>query len=894
LRPRSTSWSRAGLAALLAALSLASAAAADARTVRVFAMNPKLDLAWMESRDTYRAKLLALSDKSLRGGGAPRIQDDADDVQSNLLGPTDPERPVETARDLVVWPEDVGLFAALTGQRAGPARSSGSLEGSVVTLIGLYAPQNQYYAQKYPSVAERVPQVRLLTLSLTDTFGRVVVETAAEMAIRHRAWLEIGVNMAQDWQVVCTDRDAFNAAQPPRLPGGQLCQEENAQKVQQLRDPFEPERDYAYEAVTSRSANMALVFDPAGRLVSRQLKQYLTEFEVPGQLDLVPGEVTGGLSAVRTPVGTLGFVTSKDSWMPDVQAKLDLWHVDLLVQPEFFTGNLASSPGMWSADTLLASGYSNVLRHPSMETMVMPEATGAVFNFPADAQTHFAVKPRTVRAPRGHMIGQPDAPGLVSVAPWVVPDPARPGESIKERRDRLAEAGRALEPGSGVPCEDPGRPAPCENGHWEGVIRRDVEVDRRPAYRRYRGPLKPTRFSPARPVARSKRPQRNATMAVHGRRAVLAYEERRGDRDQVFVVRSSDAGRSWSKPVRPTGRPPGATDEWWPAVALGPRGRATVAWVDRSTDRERVYFARSTDGGRRWSGPVALDPSSPASVSQWRPALAHGRGDVVHAAFVDERERSADDGLPQAHVYYSRVAGGQPEPARRLDQGEPVALAARLDNSWAPRVSARGERVLVTWIDFLRYDWDVFARESRDGGGTFEDQRDVNDTPEDDAAGGGSATGDEALNDVPEAALGGTKPFVAWMDWRKRDSAARTPHQQYDVFVSSPGAKNVQADPYGSKPVSTFAPSICATGGDDALIAFQDASRGQSDIRVVHMRGGTRRGAARRVDDAGDRGGNAWRPRLGCWGDRVIAAWEDERDGPPQIYVASTSARRLR
>jgi hypothetical protein len=135
---------------------------------------------------------------------------------------------------------------------------------------------------------------------------------------------------------------------------------------------------------------------------------------------------------------------------------------------------------------------------------------------------------------------------------------------------------------------------------------------------------------------------------------------------------------------------------------------------------------------------------------------------------------------------------------------------------------------------------------------------------------------------------------VAWADWRKRDSAARTAHQQHDVFVSAPGAANVQADPYGTKPVSTFAPSICATRGDDALIAFQDASRGQNDIRLVRMRGGTKRGRAWRVDDAGDRGGNAWRPRLGCWGDRVLAAWEDERDGPPQIYIASTSAGRLR
>jgi hypothetical protein len=851
--------------------------------VRVFAMNPKLDLAWMESRTTYRGKMHALADRRARGG-APRIQDGADDAASHLRGPDDPARPVETARDLMVWPEDLGLLAALTGPRAAPARASGSLEGAILTLIGLYAPQNEHYAARFPAVATRAPQVRQLTLSLTDTFGRVVIETFAEMAARHRVWLEVGVNMAQDWQVVCTDRDAFNSASRPRLPGGVRCEEENAQKVAQLRDPFEPERDYAYEATTARTSNMALVFDPAGRLVSRQKKVYLTPIEVPGLLDLVPGEPSGGLSGVRTPVGTLGFVTSKDAWMPDVQAKLDQAHVDLLVQPEFFVGDLVAPDTMWAPDTLLGSGYSNVLRHPSFEVMALPELTGNVFNFSADAQSHFAIKPRKPSATARHLVGQPDSPGLVQIAPWVVPDPIRPGEPIPERRRRLGAAGAALAPGSGVECEDPGKAAPCENGHWEGVLWRDVEVARSPRHRRYRGPLSGTRFTPSRPVAPAPNPQRNAAVARHGDRVVLAYEERRGGRDQILVVRSADGGRTWSRPVRATGRRAGAVDEWWPAVALGARGRATIAWVDRSSGRERVHFAQSGDGGRTWGAPRPLDPASPAGAAQWRPALAAGRGDLVHAAFVDERERSADDDIPQAHLYYARIRGGAPEPARRLDQGEPDSLAARSDNSWAPRVSARADRVLVTWIDFLHYDWDVFARESADAGETFADQRDLNDTP----------AADEALNDTPEAALGGTKPFVAWTDWRKSQSSATTPLRQYDTFVATPGAGNVQADPYGARPVSTFAPSLCATASDDALVAFQDSSRGQNDVRVAYLRGGTRRGPARRVDDAGERGGNAWRPRLGCWGPEVLAAWEDERDGAPQIYAARSTLDRLR
>src|SRR4051812_26455629 len=411
LRRASTRWpSAVGVVfAASAALLLGAAASAHAKTVRVFAMQPKLALAWMESRGTYHDKMFALADAQLRGPGKPLVQRGAADVASHLLGPN---------RDLVVWPEDIGLFGALTGDRASSARAGGSLEGAIISLVGSYAPQNAYYAQKYPDVASRSLPVRLTFLSLTDTFGRTAVETFSEMAQRYHVYLEAGVNMAQSWQVVCNDLEAFNRADPPRLPGGVLCQEQNPQKVAQLREPQEAARDYAYEATSPKVSNMALVFGPDGRLISRQAKSYLTPVEVPGQLDLVPGEVTGGLSAVRTPVGTLGFVTSKDAWMPDVQAKLDEQRVDLLVQPEFFVNDLVAAKGMWAPDTLKASGYSDVLRMPSVRAMALPEMTGNVFNFSADALSHFAVRGA---APRGSLVGQPGAPGLFA-SPWVVSD----------------------------------------------------------------------------------------------------------------------------------------------------------------------------------------------------------------------------------------------------------------------------------------------------------------------------------------------------------------------------------------------------------------------------------------------------------------------------------------
>jgi hypothetical protein len=329
----------------------------------------------------------------------------------------------------------------------------------------------------------------------------------------------------------------------------------------------------------------------------------------------------------------------------------------------------------------------------------------------------------------------------------------------------------------------------------------------------------------------------------------------------------------------PVGGP--KADQQWPAVAVAKRGSVTVAWSDLRTGTPRVMYARLN--GRRVSKARALDPSAPPGSAQWKPSLAAGRGRTVHAVWIDEREHSADDDLPQAHVLYKRV--GARSPGRKLDTGTPVTLAERFDNAWAPRVAVAGKRMLVTWLDFEAYDWGVFSRLSSNGGASFGKQTRVS----------SDSAEQEELADSPSPALPARgKPLIAWTDWRKRDSAGTKPHQEYDTFVASPGGRNRQADPYGARQVSTFAPSICLSGRGRATIAFQDSSTGRAVVRAVTVRGaGSKRGRARLISDASPRGGNAWRPQLACSGGRAVAVWEDERDGPPRLYSSFGSARRL-
>ena len=276
-------------------------------------------------------------------------------------------------------------------------------------------------------------------------------------------------------------------------------------------------------------------------------------------------------------------------------------------------------------------------------------------------------------------------------------------------------------------------------------------------------------------------------------------------------------------------------------------------------------------------------------MAQWRPSVAATGKGSAFVAWIDERERSKDDDLPQAHLYGARLrADATPaESGKRLDGGTVAKLADKLDNSWAPDVAARGRRVAVTWIDFRTYDWRAYLRTSRDGGATFGAEQPVTDAP--------SGENDESLDDTPRAAFGpqGT-PFVAFTDYRKRDSSTR-PHQLYDIDLGRPGAKNVQVDPWGARQLDTFAPAI-AFSGSNAYVAWQDASRGVNDIRMRRVTAaGKVSGRAVRVDDGGSRAANAWRPDLvAVRGGRLVVAWEDERDGPTQVFAAGVRASSVR
>src|SRR5215470_9043282 len=213
-----------------------------ARTVRVFVINPRVELRYAETYLDYRDKMFALVDAS-HPRRAELVQPGLLDIASQLPSRA-PDAPDET---LLVFPEDVGLVAGLIGSRGATARDvtleDGGSARAFVDLSIAYKPQADYYAARWPGLSG----FAYLFLGATDTFYRAFYETFRALAMTYRVHVAASVNVAPARRI--------EAADDPDL-------------VALLRDPDEAAtRTYAYEAVAPTPVNTLFVFAPDGEVL---------------------------------------------------------------------------------------------------------------------------------------------------------------------------------------------------------------------------------------------------------------------------------------------------------------------------------------------------------------------------------------------------------------------------------------------------------------------------------------------------------------------------------------------------------------------------------------------------------------------------------------------------
>ena len=152
--------------------------------------------------------------------------------------------------------------------------------------------------------------------------------------------------------------------------------------------------------------------------------------------------------------------------------------------------------------------------------------------------------------------------------------------------------------------------------------------------------------------------------------AWASYSKAGGARGSVdiFVAKSSDAGKSWSaKSLDVSAAAPGCKDEDCGEAYLGAQialtsdndGTLYALWSAGRTPMapQRIYFSSSTNGGENWLPRVSISSAQPG-VEHAFPAIAAGNNGDVRIAWMDTRKTTDSRKSEYWNTYYRSSSNG--------------------------------------------------------------------------------------------------------------------------------------------------------------------------------------------------------------------------------------------
>jgi len=191
----------------------------------------------------------------------------------------------------------------------------------------------------------------------------------------------------------------------------------------------------------------------------------------------------------------------------------------------------------------------------------------------------------------------------------------------------------------------------------------------------------------------------------------VVWQDHRSGVDDLRIRASTDGGRSWEASDRRIGGGQDGALRSLAALAAPGGERLIVAWEDLRSGRRDLWMVRSSDGGTTWEPEGRIDSDAPGTGVSYHPQLAAWEDGTLLVAWWDERDGRAD-------VYVRRSADGGVTwtgPERRLDPGRPGE-----SNSHAVVVSRAGDTVSLLWEEeHPGIGGNVVSRTSTDRGATW-------------------------------------------------------------------------------------------------------------------------------------------------------------------------------
>lgn len=130
-----------------------------------------------------------------------------------------------------------------------------------------------------------------------------------------------------------------------------------------------------------------------------------------------------------------------------------------------------------------------------------------------------------------------------------------------------------------------------------------------------------------------------------GEHLLLVWQDSRTGKDRIYAATSSDSGITWTDPTQVDHVP--ANSQFFagvPTAVLAPDGEAFVAWADGRNGRDDIFIARSIDWGRTWGKEdTRLDADDPGTAASRFPKVARAQDGRI--AVVWEDDRNGNEGI---------------------------------------------------------------------------------------------------------------------------------------------------------------------------------------------------------------------------------------------------------